>query len=130
MSRARKRERGTGVLKKRVIYEVYGHLAKHRGRTIADRFVPQALHDCVVVLDETIGLAAETVGLDHWLARTNAIIYARARVRQVQFVTANTHLRGLPGVIVLYSVCMRVRIEGAPKQDGQVTRSGSWSTAS
>ncbi|HKV05376.1 MAG TPA: type II toxin-antitoxin system VapC family toxin [Candidatus Acidoferrales bacterium] len=83
-----------------VIYEVYKHLAKHRGRTLADRFASQALVRRVVPLDETIALAAANASLDHRLAPTDAIIYATARVCQAQLVTANTHFRGLPGVII------------------------------
>jgi hypothetical protein len=30
----------------------------------------------------------------------DAIVYATARVCQAQLVTGNTHLRGLPGVII------------------------------
>ena len=83
-----------------VIYEVYKHLAKHRGRTLADRFVSQALHRKVVPMDETIALAAANASLDHRLAGADAIVYATARVCQAQLVTANTHFRGLPGVII------------------------------
>lgn len=83
-----------------VIYEVYKHLAKHRGRTLADRFVSQALHCRVVPLDDTIALAAAGVSLDHRLTAADAIIYATARVCHAQLVTANTHFRGLPGVII------------------------------
>jgi predicted nucleic acid-binding protein len=83
-----------------VVYEVYKHLAKHRGRTLADRFMSQALHRRVVPMDETIALAAANASLDHRLATVDAIVYATARVCQAQLVTANTHLRGLPGVII------------------------------
>lgn len=83
-----------------IIYEVYKHLAKHRGRALADRFVSQALHRRVVPMDETIALAAANASLDHRLAGADAIVYATARVCQAQLVTANTHFRGLPGVII------------------------------
>jgi predicted nucleic acid-binding protein len=83
-----------------VLYEVYRHLAKLRGRTIADRFVAQALHRRVVPLDETIAIAAANASLDHRLSATDAIVYATARVCQAQLVTANTHFRGLPGIII------------------------------
>ncbi|MFY9692062.1 MAG: type II toxin-antitoxin system VapC family toxin [Candidatus Acidiferrales bacterium] len=83
-----------------VLYEVYRHLAKQRGRSIADRFVSQALHRRVVPLDETIALAAANASLDHRLTPTDAIVYATARVCQAQLVTANTHFRGLPGIII------------------------------
>ncbi|MGA9938708.1 MAG: type II toxin-antitoxin system VapC family toxin [Candidatus Acidiferrales bacterium] len=83
-----------------VLYEVYRHLAKQRGRSIADRFVSQALDRRVVPLDETIALAAANASLDHRLTPTDAIVYATARVCQAQLVTANTHFRGLPGIII------------------------------
>jgi len=83
-----------------VIFEVYRHLAKHRGRPMADRFASQALLRKVIPLDETVALAAANVSLDHRLTATDAIVYATARVCQAQLVTANTHFRGLPGVII------------------------------
>ena len=83
-----------------VIYEVYRHLAKHRGRALADRFASQALLRKVVALDETVALAAANVSLDHRLNGTDAIVYATARVCQAQLVTANTRFRGLPSVII------------------------------
>lgn len=83
-----------------VIYEVYKQLAKHRGRVVADRFLSQALYRRVVPIDETIALAAANASLDHRLLGADAILYATARVCQAQLVTANTHFRGLPGVII------------------------------
>jgi len=83
-----------------VLYEVYKQLAKHRGRTVADRFLSQALYRRVVPIDETIALAAANASLDHRLQGSDAILYATARVCQAQLVTANTHFRGLPGVII------------------------------
>lgn len=83
-----------------VLYEVYRHLAKQRGRTVADRFVAQALHRRVVPLDESIALAAANASIDHRLTSTDAIVYATARACQAQLVTANTHFRGLPGIII------------------------------
>lgn len=83
-----------------VIYEVYKHLAKNRGRALADRFMSQALHSRIMPMDETIALAAANASLDHRLVGADAIIYATARVCQAQLVTSNTHFRGLPGVII------------------------------
>jgi toxin FitB len=83
-----------------VIFEVYKHLAKNRGRAVADRFMSQALHHRVVPFDETIALAAANLGVEHRLQGAAAILYATARVHQAQLVTADTHLRGLPGVII------------------------------
>jgi predicted nucleic acid-binding protein len=67
---------------------------------MADRFASQALLRKVIPLDETVALAAANVSLDHRLTATDAIVYATARVCQAQLVTANTHFRGLPGVII------------------------------
>jgi predicted nucleic acid-binding protein len=83
-----------------VIFEVYKHLAKHRGKSVADRFASQALVRSVIPLDETIALAAANVSLEHRLSGVDAIVYATARVCQAQLVTANTHFRGLPAVII------------------------------
>jgi len=83
-----------------VIYEVYKHLAKQRGRTVADRFVSQALHYKVVPLDDTIAFAAANASIERRLGTVDSIIYATARAWQAQLVTANTRFRGLPGVII------------------------------
>lgn len=83
-----------------VIFEVYRHLAKHRGRTLADRFVSQAMHHRVAPFDETVALAAAQLSLDHRLTGTAAVLYATARLHQAHLVTADTRLRGLPGVII------------------------------
>ena len=83
-----------------VLCEVYKHIARHRGRTLADRFVSQALERRVVPLDESIALAAGNLSLEHRLTMADAIVYATARVCQAQLVTADTHFRGLPGVII------------------------------
>jgi predicted nucleic acid-binding protein len=83
-----------------VIFEVYKHLAKHRGRPVADRFMSQALHHRVVAFDETVALAAANLSVEHRLQGPAAILYATARVHQAVLVTSDTHLRGLPGVII------------------------------
>jgi len=83
-----------------VIFEVYKHLAKHRGKSIADRFASQALVRKVVPLDETIALAAANLSIEHRLSGADATVYATARVCQAQLVTANTRFRGLPSVII------------------------------
>ena len=83
-----------------VLCEVYKHLARQRGRTLADRFVSQALERRVVPLDESIALAAGNMSIEHRLTMADAIVYATARLCQAQLVTADTHFRGLPGVII------------------------------
>jgi toxin FitB len=83
-----------------VVMEVYKHLARHRGKTLADRFLAQALQCRVVPLDEMIALAAANASLDHRLGMADAIVYATARSCQAQLVTSNTRFRGLPGVVI------------------------------
>ena len=83
-----------------VIFEVYRHLAKQRGKAMAERFVSQTLQRNVIALDETIVLAAANLSLDHRLTMRDAIVYATARVCQAQLVTSDPHFRGLPGVII------------------------------
>lgn len=83
-----------------VIYEVYRQLARHRGKPLADRFFSQALHCRVVQFDEMTAVAAADLSLNHRLALTDAILYATARAHHAQFISANTKLRGLPGVII------------------------------
>ena len=91
---------GSVLLPAIVLCEVYKHLAKQRGRTLAERFVAQAIHRRVVPFDETIALAAGNLAIEHRLNTTDAIVYATARACQAQLVTSDTHFRGLPGVII------------------------------
>jgi predicted nucleic acid-binding protein len=91
---------GTVLLPAIVLCEVYKHLTKQRGRTVADRFISQAFHRRVIPLDETIALAAGNLAIEHRLNTADAIVYATARTCQAQLVTADPHFRGLPGVII------------------------------
>jgi predicted nucleic acid-binding protein len=91
---------GSVLLPAIVLCEIYKHLAKQRGRALAERFVAQAIHRRVVPLDDSIALAAGNLAVEHRLNTTDAIVYATARVCQAQLVTADTHFRGLPGVII------------------------------
>jgi toxin FitB len=83
-----------------VLCEVYKHLAKQKGRAIAERFVAQVFQRKVIPLDETIAVTAGNLSVEHRLPMADAIVYATARVCQAQLVTADTHFRGLPGVII------------------------------
>jgi predicted nucleic acid-binding protein len=91
---------GSVLLPAIVLCEVYKHLAKHRGRHIAERFVAQAFQRQVVPLDDSIAIAAGNLAVEHRLNTTDAIVYATARLCQAQLITADTHYRGLPGVII------------------------------
>ena len=91
---------GTVIIPALVLCEVYKHLAKHRGRSVAERFVAQALQRRVVAVDDAIAVAAGNFAVEHRLNTVDAIIYATARSCQAQLVTTDTHFRGLPGVII------------------------------
>lgn len=91
---------GTILLPAIVLCEVYKHLAKQRGRIVAERFISQAFHRHVVPMDDAIAIAAGNLAVEHRLNTTDAIVYATARVCQAQLVTTDTHFRGLPGVII------------------------------
>lgn len=91
---------GSVLLPAIVLCEVYKHLAKQRGRTIAERFVAQAFQRRVIPLDDSIAVAAGNLAVEHRLNTTDAIVYATARICQAQLVTTDTHFRGLPGVII------------------------------
>jgi predicted nucleic acid-binding protein len=91
---------GSVLLPAIVLCEVYKHLAKNRGRNIAERFVAQAFQRQVVPLDDSIAIAAGNLAVEHRLNTTDAIVYATARVCQAQLITTDTHYRGLPGVVI------------------------------
>ena len=84
-----------------VIYEVYRQVARLRGKTLADRFLSQALHCRVVSFDEMTAVAAANASLEHRLSMAEAILYSTARTFQAQLVTSNTRFRGLPQTIIL-----------------------------
>ena len=88
------------VVPSMVIFEVYKHLSRNRGKSLADRFFSLALQCRVVPLDELTALAAANASLDHRLGMADAVVYATARKFQAQLVTSNTRFRGLPGVII------------------------------
>jgi predicted nucleic acid-binding protein len=88
------------VLPSIVVYEVYKKLLHDNLRTVADRFVSQAMRHNIVPLDERLALSAAHLSLDHRLAMADAIIYATAQSQQATLVTGDLHFRNLPGVII------------------------------
>jgi predicted nucleic acid-binding protein len=84
-----------------VIYEVYKKLKMSWGKTEADRFASQAMRRQVILLNETLALAAANISLDHKLAMADAIIYATARRFEAELVTSDQAFGGLPGVTLL-----------------------------
>lgn len=84
-----------------VIYEVYRHLVREHGESVAQQFFSQALRNQVFQLDVYTAIAAAELGLKHKLAMADAIIYATARASQAELVTSDVDFAGLPGVMVL-----------------------------
>lgn len=84
-----------------VVYEVYRQVARLRGKSLADRFLSQALHCRVVPFDEMTAVGAANSSLEFRLSMVEAILYATARATQSQLVTSNTRFRGLPQTIIL-----------------------------
>jgi toxin FitB len=89
------------VIPSLVIYEVYRQVARLRGKSLADRFLSQALHCRIVPFDEMTAVAAANFSLEFRLSMVDAILYATARATQSQLVTSNTRFRGLPQTIIL-----------------------------
>jgi predicted nucleic acid-binding protein len=84
-----------------VLYEVYKKLLVTTGKTIADRFVSQALRRQVIPLDEELALGAARVSVDRRMAMADAIIYVTAQAFEAELVTGDSHFQRLPGVTLL-----------------------------
>jgi predicted nucleic acid-binding protein len=84
-----------------LLYEVYKKLLMTTGKTIADRFVSQALRRQMVPLDEELALGAARVSVERRLPMADAIIYVTAQALEAELVTSDTHFQGLPSVTLL-----------------------------
>ncbi|HEV3254635.1 MAG TPA: type II toxin-antitoxin system VapC family toxin [Candidatus Acidoferrales bacterium] len=84
-----------------VLYEVYKKLLVTTGKTIADRFVSQALRRQVIPLDEELALGAARVSVERRLAMADAIIYVTAQAFEADLVTSDSHFQNLPGATLL-----------------------------
>ena len=83
------------------VYEVYKVLKRDASEEDALQAVAQMLRTNVVPLSETLALEAADTSLEHSLAMADAIVYATARSRDVELVTTDADLEGLPGVLFL-----------------------------
>ena len=84
-----------------VIYEVRKILLLQQTQVLADFFVSEALRHSVIPVDQEIALAAAVVSIQHGLAMADALLYATAEKRAAEFVTSDSHFKGLPGVTLL-----------------------------
>jgi len=80
-----------------VIFEVFRVIRRQRSEEEAIQAVAQMQKTSVVDLDQFIALTAADVSIEHGLAMADAIVFATARVQDVQLVTADSDFEGLVG---------------------------------
>ena len=84
-----------------VLYEVYRWAQRNGGEATAMEIVSHLEFTRFVPGDVTTAVAAVQLGADHGLAAADAMIYATARLKRCELVTADEDFRGLPGVTLL-----------------------------
>ena len=84
-----------------VLYEVYRWTLRHVGERAAMEVVGHMECTSFVPADVTTAVVAVQLSADHGLAAADAMIYATARLKRCQLVTADEDFRGLPGVTLL-----------------------------
>ena len=84
-----------------VLYEVYRWTLRHVGERAAMEVVGHMECTRFVPADVTTAVVAVQLSADHGLAAADAMIYATARVKRCELVTADADFRGLPGVTLL-----------------------------
>lgn len=84
-----------------VLYEVRKILLLRQPRELADIFVSEALRRTIIPIDEDVALAAAAFSIQHQLPMGDAFLYAAAQSRKAQFITSDTHFKGLSGVTLL-----------------------------
>jgi len=84
-----------------VLYEVYRVLRQRVGEEVALRAVAEMDETRPAAMDETTALMAADYSLEHGLPMADALIYATARRAKSDLVTADTHFRGLKGVVII-----------------------------
>jgi predicted nucleic acid-binding protein len=84
-----------------VLYEVYRWTLRHVGERAAMEVVGHMECTSFAPADVTTAVVAVQLSADHGLAAADAMIYATARLRGCELVTADADFRGLPGVTLL-----------------------------
>jgi predicted nucleic acid-binding protein len=85
-----------------VVYEVCKKLLRTSENTLAEQFLSQAFsfNAREISIDIPVAALAAKISLELKLVTADAIIYACAKSRHAELVTADTHFQGLPGVIL------------------------------
>jgi predicted nucleic acid-binding protein len=81
-----------------VLYEVYKLVRRERGVDDAARAAAALQRTSVVPLTGFIALTAAELSLDLGLAMADAIVYATARLHDINVVTSDEDFEHLPGV--------------------------------
>ena len=84
-----------------VLYEVYRWAQRNGGDATAMEIVSHLEFTRFVPGDGTTAIVAVDMSADHGLAAADAMIYATARLKRCELVTAEADFRGLPGVTLL-----------------------------
>jgi len=84
-----------------VLYDVYRWARREGGDAPAMEAVAQLEQTRLVPADHIVAITAADLSIDHGLAAADALIYATARLEGCELVTADTDLRGLPGVTLI-----------------------------
>jgi predicted nucleic acid-binding protein len=84
-----------------VLYEVYRWARRYGGDAEAMEIVGHLEHTRLVPADTATAIAAVDYSMDHGLPAADALIYATARLRCCELITADSHFRGLPGVVLI-----------------------------
>jgi predicted nucleic acid-binding protein len=84
-----------------VLYEVYRWTLRHVGEEAAMEVVGHMEWTQFAPADVTTAVVAVQMSVEHGLAAADAMIYATARLRRCELITADTDFRGLPGVTLL-----------------------------
>ena len=84
-----------------VLYEVYRWTLRHVGEQAAMEVVGHMEATEFAPADVTTAVIAVQLSAEHGLAAADAMIYATARLRRCELVTADADFRGLPGVTLL-----------------------------
>ena len=84
-----------------VLYDVYRWARREGGDAPAMEAVAQLEQTRLVPADHIVAITAADLSIDHGMAAADALIYATARLEGCELVTADTDLRGLPGVTLI-----------------------------
>ncbi|MBL8037239.1 MAG: type II toxin-antitoxin system VapC family toxin [Nitrospira sp.] len=84
-----------------VLYEVYKKIKRERGEEMALQLAGRLHATHVIPLTESSALLAADLSLQHGLAMADAMVYATGRDQEVEVVTGDADLEGLPGVVYI-----------------------------